>query len=393
MQSVRRIALGTLTLCLALPLLAAAVPSGAPVTLDAIVSLTGSGAFIGGEEAKSLQVVERIANDRGGIRGRPLRFAIADDQSNPSLAIQLLNGVIARRVPAVIGPAGTASCNAALPLVKDQGPVIYCLTGNVRLPANGYAFGGGIFTYDLMEPILRFFRGKGWRRIALVTSTDSAGADFERAFDFGLAHYNAGEATLVSREHFNPTDLTVAAQLQRTKTARPDVVIGWTTGSSLGTLLRGYAEAGIDLPILTSNGNIVVNQLEQYAGFMPKQLLFPGFLGMVRGAVKKGPIDDAQAAYFAALDNAPTAADVGYNIAWDPAWLEIEALRHVGPDAPASAVRDDLLKLHGYVGINGVYDFRDGLQRGIRANGSVMLRWDPVKRRYLVESGSGGAPK
>ncbi len=134
---------------------------------------------------------------------------------------------MAKHVAAAIGPAGTASCNAALPLVKDAGPVIFCLTGNVRLPANGYAFGGGIFTYDLMDPILRFFHAKGWHRIGLVTSTDSAGQDFERAFDFGLAHFNAAGATLVSREHFNPADLTVTAQLQRTKAAKPDVVIGW----------------------------------------------------------------------------------------------------------------------------------------------------------------------
>jgi branched-chain amino acid transport system substrate-binding protein len=374
MQPLHRFA-SLLGLCLALPLIAAAAPSGDPVTLDAIVSLTGSGAFIGGEEAKTLQAVERIANEQGGIRGRPLHIAIADDQSNPSLAIQLLDGIIAKHAAAAIGPAGTASCNAALPLVRDAGPVIYCLTGNVRLPANGYAFGGGIFTFDLMEPILRYFRAKGWQRVGLVTSTDSAGADFERAFDFGLAHFNGGGASLVSREHFNPADLTVAAQLQRTKAAHPDVVIGWTTGSSLGTLLRGYSEAGLDVPILTSNGNIVVNQLEQYASFMPKQLLFPGFLGMVRGAVGKGPLDTRQAAYFAAFGNAVTAGDVGYNIAWDPAWLLIEAMRRSGPSAPASAIRDELLKLHGYVGINGVYDFRDGQQRGIRANGSVMLRW------------------
>jgi branched-chain amino acid transport system substrate-binding protein len=124
---------------------------------------------------------------------------------------------------------------------------------------------------------------------------------------------------------------------------------------------------------------------------MPKQLLFPGFLGMVRGAVGKGPLDDTQAAYFAAVGDPLKAADVGYNIAWDPAWLVVGALRKLGPDASATAIRDYLLQLHSYVGINGVFDFRDGLQRGIRANGAVMLRWDPAKHRYEVESRPGGA--
>jgi branched-chain amino acid transport system substrate-binding protein len=390
----RCVATVSLAIGLAPPLIGAtAAASGEPVNIDVIMSLTGSGAFIGSEEAKSLQLVAEIANKQGGIRGRPVRFSISDDQSNPSLGIQLLNQAIAKHVAVLIGPAGTATCKAGLPLVKENGPVIFCLTGNVPLPANGYAFGSGIFTYDLMASILRYIKGKGWSKVALITSTDASGQDFEAAFDFGMNQPGASGLSVTAREHFNPTDLTVAAQVQRLKNPKADIVIGWTAGTAFGTLLRGYYEAGIDVPLLTSNANVVVTQLEQYASFMPKQLLFPGFLGMVRGAVSKGPLDDAQAAYVTAVGDPLKAADVGYNIAWDPAWHVIGALRKLGPDASASAIRDYLLQLHGYAGINGIYDFRDGQQRGIRENGTVILRWDPAQHRYIVKSRPGGAPK
>jgi len=38
----------------------------------------------------------------------------------------------------------------------------------------------------------------------------------------------------------------------------------------------------------------------------------------------------------------------------------IDALRHVGADAPADKVREYMANLHGYQGITGPYDFRDG---------------------------------
>jgi hypothetical protein len=38
-------------------------------------------------------------------------------------------------------------------------------------------------------------------------------------------------------------------------------------------------------------------------------------------------------------------------------------------------VRDYIEHLHGWVGVNGVYDFADGSQRGIGENACVILRY------------------
>ena len=60
----------------------AAAPSGEPVTIDAIVSLTGQSAFAGAIHATALRMYENAANASGGIRGRPVHFEIHDDQSS-----------------------------------------------------------------------------------------------------------------------------------------------------------------------------------------------------------------------------------------------------------------------------------------------------------------------
>ena len=50
-----------------------------------------------------------------------------------------------------------------------------------------------------------------------------------------------------------------------------------------------------------------------------------------------------------------------------------------------------ILGLHSYAGVNGIYDFRDGGQRGIDSHAIVIDRWDAKKTGFTVVSRPGGA--
>jgi branched-chain amino acid transport system substrate-binding protein len=54
-----------------------------PFEINVIISMTGSGAFLGKDQQAVLAAIESQVNKAGGIRGRPIKFAIADDQSSP----------------------------------------------------------------------------------------------------------------------------------------------------------------------------------------------------------------------------------------------------------------------------------------------------------------------
>jgi hypothetical protein len=73
--------------------------------------------------------------------------------------------------------------------------------------------------------------------------------------------------------------------------------------------------------------------------------------------------------------------------------LVVEAYRKLGPDATAEQFQRYFQTLHGWVGIMGVYDFRDGSQRGIGANVGVVAAWNAAKRDFVVVSRLGGLPK
>jgi branched-chain amino acid transport system substrate-binding protein len=95
--------------------------------INAFLPLTGAGAFIGKQEAATLGVVEAMTNKAGGVQGRKIKFVIQDDQSNPTVDVQLASASIAKHVSVIIGPSLTGSCGAIAPLLKS-GPVLYCLS-------------------------------------------------------------------------------------------------------------------------------------------------------------------------------------------------------------------------------------------------------------------------
>jgi branched-chain amino acid transport system substrate-binding protein len=365
-----------------------------PYELNAILSLTGVAAFLGSSEKQALDVLENVVNASGGIGGRPLKFVYADDQSNPQQAVILANAAIAKKVAAVIGPGFTATCKAVEPLFIN-GPVDYCLSPAGGGPPGGYVFSASFSTPDGYKALVRYFRSRGWKRIGLLVSTDATGQDGERGIVAAMALPENKDATLVALEHFNPTDLSVAAQLSRVEAGKPDAVIFWTLGTPLGTVLRAVNEASFDKPIATSHGNMTLAAMDTLgsAGLIPKGgLLFAAPRLFQRDTLRPGPLLASIDAFDGAFKAVGLRVDGAYTYAWDPGEIIIAALRKLGPNATAAQVRDFIQALHGYMGINGMYDFRDGSQRGLTGASVVVAKWDPSRRTWVAISGPGGVP-
>lgn len=364
-----------------------------PFEIGVLLSLSGPAAFIGKEELTSLQLIEKLVNAGGGIRGRQIKFDVQDDQSSPQTGVVLANALIAKKAPVILGPTFTAICSAVAPLVRDNGPVMYCYAPGIHPVAGGYVFSATVGSSDMAIVIAHFIRDHGWNRVSIISSTDASGADFERGFDAALRLPENHDLTLVAREHFATSDVSVNAQMARIKAANPQVMIGWTAGTGFGVVLHGYHDVGLDVPVVGGNGNMIFAQLAQYAGFLPSELYFPGVRGMSMDGTPKGPIRDKQAVYFRAYDQAGAKPDFPSNSAWDSTLLVLDAFRKLGFDATAQQIRDYIRDQHDWVGINGVYDFNDPEQRGIGPLGDAIFRYDPAKVAFVPASKPGGGLK
>jgi branched-chain amino acid transport system substrate-binding protein len=368
--------------------LPAATP--APYELHVLLPLTGTNAFLGKVELETMKLIEQQTNGAGGIQGRPLKFVIQDDTSSPQVALQLANDLLAKKVPVILGSSSAAICSAIMPILEKSGPVEYCFSPAIHPSAGSYVFSASVGTGDLSAILVRYFRERGWRNIALLTSTDTTGQDFDRVMTAALALRENRGVHLVAAEHFTITDVSVAAQIAKIKAAQPQALITWTTGTPFGTVLRGVRDGGLDVPVAGANSNMSYEQLEQYAAFLPAALFFPGMRAMTPEGTGPGPIKDAQTKYFALFKSDNSRPQFANNLTWDPTMLVVDALRAIGPAATADQIHDYIEGLHSWAGINGIYDFRGGDQRGIGQLAVVVHQWDPVRKDFFVASRPGG---
>lgn len=359
-----------------------------PYEINAILPQSGNGAFLGTAQMAALNILQDLINKRGGVAGRPLKFVYLDDQSKPQVAVQLTNGVLAKKSAVMIGSTLVAICSAEAPLVTD-GPLTYCFSPAIHPPAGSFMFTAGTSTTDMLAASLRFFRAKGWTKLAILASTDATGQDVENNVTTMLAQPENKGITFVDNEHYNASDVSVAAQIARIKNSGAQAMIAWTVGGPLATIFNGMQSAGLDIPVLATPGNMTYVQMKQYAAFLPKELYFPGSAAFAPEQLPNGPEKKVVTAYLDAFKANGIRPDQGHLFVWDPVIILVDALNKLGPNATPAQLRDFITGYHG-IGMFGRYDFHAVPQRGIGVDSVIMVRWSPEKDTWVGVSKAGG---
>ena len=75
------------------------------------------------------------------------------------------------------------------------------------------------------------------------------------------------DVKLVAREHFNPTDISVAAQIERIKASGAQAIVAGVTGTPAATVFKGMVQAGLDIPVAPTSGNEVLRADGAMGGF------------------------------------------------------------------------------------------------------------------------------
>ena len=358
-----------------------------PYKIHVVMPLTGGGSFLGKGQQQTLEALKALTNKEGGIAGRDVEFVYHDDQSSPQTAVQLANAVISEKPAVMIGSSLVAMCNAIAPLLK-AGPFDYCLSPGVHPPAGSYQFSTNIDTRDLMDVLLRYFKSRGWTKIAFMTSTDASGQDAERGFDEMLKLPEHAGVTIVERQRFNPTDVSVSAQIERIKAAQPQAFVAWSTGAPIATILKAMFQAGLDVPFATTNGNQTFAQFDQYKDFIPKEVYIPTSVYLAHeGLYKLDPlVEEQQAKFYAAHKAAGITPDNMAALVWDPANMIIGALRKLGPAATGEQVRAYIADQTSYAGLVGIHDFKAVPQRGLTNKNAIVSRWDASVHNWIPVS-------
>ncbi len=363
-------------------------------TINVIVPLTGGAAFVGGGQKDTLEALAAVVNKDGGIQGRNLAFSYHDDQSLPQVAVQLTTAALESKPAVVMGSSIVAMCLAMAPLMAN-GPVHYCLSPAIHPQPGSYTFSASADSVDQVAAVMRYFRMKGWTKIAALQTTDASGQDGDKAIDAVLAYpENKGVMQKVAFEHFNPSDISVSAQIEKIKASGTQAIIAWVTGAPAATVFKGMIQAGLDIPVAPTSGNQTFASMEQWAGFLPKQLILASALFPEHdGVLTLDPrMEKAQHEMYAILKQRNLKADNMVATSWDAGLIVAAALRKIGPNATAQQVKDYIANLTDFAGVDGIYDFKKYPQRGLGPQSSTVTTYDASKKAWTWLSKPGGEP-
>ena len=363
---------------------------GSTYTIHAIISETGSAAFLGVEQKAALQALAKHVNATGGIDGKKLAFAVSDNQSTAATSVSLASPLLSQSPVLMVGSVTTTD-KPVDQLANSGGPVIYDLSPGDHPKLGGYVYSTSNSTVNQTKAFVNFAQSKGWTRVAAITSTDSSGQD-------GWANIQKATAgspvKIVSHQTFDPTDVSVTTQLSKIKASNPQALFIWTTGTPLTTVLKGMQTLGLSsLPTMTTNGNASLKELSSLSGDLPSQLYFPGAPFMVGPSHLTGQTKAQVQAFDSAIKASGQAApDEGDALAWDPGLILVSALRKLGTGATAKQIQSYISGLTSYPGIDGTYNFKASQpdNRGLTIKDVYVAQWDKASQNWTAASGPAG---
>jgi len=253
-------------------------------------------------------------------------------------------------------------------------------------------FASSVAITYIVPAVYKFLRLRGYTRIGIISATDATGQVSDQLSQAALARPENSTLSVAAFEHFNPTDISVSAQVARIKAGGAQAVVCFATGSGFGNVLHALNDAGLNVPVVTSAVNMNHTQLEQYESFLPKEVVFNTALFYARDLVRGGPLRAAIDEFYAGYRAAGIVPSPESSLSWDPAKIVVAALRALGPDATGDQIAEYIAQLHDFAGASGIYDFRSGDHHGLTDAALIFVKWQPAQKSFAVVTRPGGSP-
>ncbi len=356
-----------------------------PYVLHAIVSATGSAASVGAAEEAALKGAQDYVNSTGGIDGHPLQISVQDNQSNPVTAVSLASNLIASKVPIIL--AGTIGSTVAGvdKLVTSSGPLIWNLSPVNSGPPHSYIFADSNSLQQLITASMVFAKDQGWTKIAALTTTDTSGTVGWSSLQNALKLPALNSIHVVAHETFDPSAISVSAELAVLKASHPQAVFEWSTGTPTTTFYQDYQQAGmVNIPVITGYGNAEPTVLKRFGSSLPSQLYFANERFEIGSSALTGSAATMTKAFETEMKKQGVSAGPDESLGWDPVMIVAAALRHLGVNATATQLKKYIETIQGFQGANGVYNFSPTNHRGISLTSLVMTQWESQSNSFKV---------
>jgi branched-chain amino acid transport system substrate-binding protein len=365
-----------------LGLAAAAVLSGGvagdvgaaePIRIGSPLLLSGHGAFVGGAEKNTLEMMRDEVNAAGGINGRPLEFVFYDTEAKPDVAVRLIKRLIQKdKVTAILGISASWVALPIIPIVEKAGvpTIIPASTDQIVTPVRKYVFktpaGDGV----VVDKLLQHMKANGIARIALVTTQDGYGSGGHDQFIKQSPNYGV---KVVFDDRFTMEDSDITPMLNRIKKTDAQAVVNWSARRAPVSMTMNYRQIGLKLPLYHGHASLSKGYLKATGknsdGTITASAKFYGSETLPDSDPQKAVIQGYRKAYKAKFGKDANQFGAA---AFDAFNILIAAMKKSGPDQ--AKLREAIEQTTNYVGISGVFNYSASDHGGLSKDNLVMYQ-------------------
>ena len=370
----KKMILTTMTCCLvwAAALLPAVPAQAKTIKIGAILAVSGPASFLGGPEARTIEMLAKEVNARGGVAGNKVELIIKDSGANPEKAISFAKQLIEEdHVFAIIGPS-TSGETMKVKKIAEQGKTILisCAAAEVIVnPVAEYVFKTPQKDSDAVRKIYGEMKKRGISKIAVLAGNTGFGKAgkvqlTKLAPEFGI-HILATEVY-----DKKSTDLSaVVAKLMANKEIQ--AVVNWSIVPAQGILAKNMRQAGWNVPLFQSHGFGNVKYIEA-GGAAAEGIVFPaGRLLNPAVLPDNDPQKEVLLAYkqkYEATYHEPVSTFGGHG--YDAFKILCRAIEMAGPDREKA--RAAIERIKDFPATGGVFSFSPTDHNGLDINAFAM---------------------
>jgi len=343
------------------------------VKIGAILAVTGPASFLGGPEARTLEMLVEQTNAAGGINGMPVELIIKDSGANPEKAISFAKQLIEEeRVVAVLGPSTSGETMKIKKIFEQaQTPLISCAAAEVIVnPVAQYVFKTPQKDSFAAQKIFETMKAMGISKIAVLAGNTGFGKAGRQQL-LKLAPEMGIE--VVEDEVYDKGSKDLSAVVAKLK-ANPDVqaVVNWSIVPAQAIVAKNMRQAGWEVPLFQSHGFGNIKYVET-AGAAAEGIIFPAGRLLVADKLPDGhPQKALLMDYIAAYEGRyKEAASTFGGHAYDAFIITKAAIEKAGTDK--AKIREAIENIQGLPGTGGVFSFSAQDHNGLDIDSFEMI--------------------
>jgi len=358
---------------LAIFLTGAIAQAAEPIKIGAILSVTGPASFLGGPEARTLEMLVAETNAKGGVLGHKIELIIKDSGASPEKAFSFAKQLIEEeKVFAIIGPS-TSGETMKIKSVAETGNTILlsCAAAEAIVnPVAKWVFKTPQKDSDAVIKIFQEMQKRKITRIGVLSSNTGFGnagkGQIEKlAPSFGIL--------ILANEVYDKAASDLTAEVTKVKAANVQAIINWSIEPAQAIVIKNARQIGLTIPIFQSHGFGNIKYVEA-AGAAAEGVLFPAGRLLVADMLPKNHPQKAVLVKYTKdyeskyKDEASTFGGHAYD-----AFLILVKGIEKAKSTDKEAVRTAIENLHDVVGTGGTFYFSPSDHNGLNVDAFEML--------------------